>query len=267
MLVSSGLMSELQTRLEFAIKVAAEAGELILRYYQSADLAVELKGDQSPVTIADKNAERLIRDRLAAEFPDDGVLGEEHDDKPSNNGYRWILDPIDGTKSFVHGVPLFGTLIGVEKHGEVVLGVCRFPALGDVIYAANGSGAWWQKGDGEAQQVHVSKVVDMSEALFCITTLTGWAKIGRQDTFEKLIAASRLTRGWGDCYGHILVATGRADVMVDPEMNPWDIAALIPIVREAGGHFFGWDGVTSVDSGNGVSVNGALKDAVLELLK
>lgn len=260
-------MSELQDRLDFAINVAAEAGELILRYYQSAELAIELKSDQSPVTIADKGAEQLIRDRLAEQFPDDGVLGEEHDDKESKNGYRWILDPIDGTKSFVHGVPLFGTLIGVEKDGEVVIGVCRFPALGDVIYAANGSGAWWKKGDADPEQIRVTEVDKMSDALFCVTTLTGWAKIGRQDVFEKLIAASRLTRGWGDCYGHILVATGRADVMVDPEMNPWDIAALIPIVKEAGGHFFGWDGSTSVDSGNGVSVNASLKDQVLELLK
>jgi histidinol-phosphatase len=260
-------MSGYQTRLEFAINVAAEASELILPYYQSVDLAVELKRDQSPVTVADKNAEQLIRDRLTEEFPDDGVLGEEHDDKESKNGYRWILDPIDGTKSFVHGVPLFGTLIGVEKDDEMVIGVCRFPALNEVVYAANGSGTWWQRGDDEPEQVHVTSVDALSNALFCITTITGWAKIGRQDVFQKLVSSARLTRGWGDCYGHILVATGRADVMVDPEMNPWDIAALIPILHEAGGHFFGWDGTTSVDSGNGVSVNAALRAQVLELLK
>ena len=260
-------MTEIEARIEFAIRVSAEAGDLILRYYQAADLAVELKGDKSPVTVADKNAEQLIRDRLAVEFPDDGVLGEEHDDKESRNGFRWILDPIDGTKSFVHGVPLFGTLIGVEKEDEMVIGVCRFPALNELVYAATGYGTWWRRGDAEPKQVQVTSVDKLSDALFCITTITGWSRIGRQDVFEKLVASTRLTRGWGDCYGHILVATGRADVMVDPEMNPWDIAALIPIVQEAGGHFFGWDGETSVNSGNGVSVNAGLKDQVLELLK
>ena len=258
--------AELRSRLDFAVAAAREAAEGILALYQTVDLAVDLKRDRSPVTAADRNAEQLLRDRIAATWPEDGVLGEEFDDKPSQNGCRWILDPIDGTKSFIHGVPLFGTLIGLESEGEMVLGVCRFPALDEVVYAAKGQGAWWQQGISEPKRVAVSRISRLSEALFCTTTITGWERIGRRETFDRLCRASGLVRGWGDCYGHILVATGRADVMVDPAMNAWDAAALVPIVQEAGGDFVDWTGQTTIDSGNGLSVTLGLKDEVLGLL-
>jgi histidinol phosphatase-like enzyme (inositol monophosphatase family) len=186
---------------------------------------------------------------------------------PSSNGFRWILDPVDGTKSFIHGVPLFGTLIGLEYKDRIVLGVCRFPALDEVVYATEGQGAWWQVGKGTARRARVSKVDQLSEALFCVTTISGWERIGRYDAFEKIRSQAKLTRGWGDCYGHALVATGRAEVMVDPLMNPWDAAALVPIVQEAGGHFCDWDGGTSIYAGNGISVNAALKETVLQMLR
>ena len=258
---------QLDARLQFAVDMARRAGELILGYYQRDDLAVELKGDQSPVTAADRGAEQLIRKAIESEFPGDGVLGEEFGETPSQSGYRWILDPVDGTKSFVHGVPLFGTLIGLEHRAQVVLGVCRFPALGEMMYAARGSGAWWQTGDGQPRPARVSDVRSVSEALFCITTINGWDTIGRADALERLRKAARLTRGWGDCYGHMLVATGRAEIMVDPQMSAWDAAALLPIVEEAGGHFIDWEGNASIHSGNGVSVNAHLKDDVVKLLR
>ena len=258
--------ADLQQRLEFAVDAARRAGELILGYYQSSDLVVDRKGDSSPVTAADRGAEKLLRDEIAGTFPDDGVLGEELGEKPSTNGYRWILDPIDGTKSFVHGVPLYGTLIGLEYEGRCVLGVCRFPALDEVVYAAEGTGTWWQVGNASPRQVHVSAVSELADATFCSSTITGWEKTGRRETFDRLCRRTGLTRGWGDCYGHILVATGRIELMVDPELNPWDAAALVPILQEAGGAFVDFDGRCSIYSGNGLSVNAALSDDVLRLL-
>jgi histidinol-phosphatase len=259
--------SDLKPRLEFALDVARRASELILGYYQSESLAVESKRDSSPVTAADRGAEELIRQEIQKHFPGDGVLGEEFGETASSNGFRWILDPVDGTKSFIHGVPLFGTLIGLEQGDRVVLGVCRFPALDEVMYATEGQGSWWQVGKGTPRQARVSQVDRLSEALFCVTTVSGWERIGRYDAFEKVRAQAKLTRGWGDCYGHALVATGRADVMIDPLMNPWDAAALVPIVQEAGGSFCDWTGKTSIYSGDGISVNLALRETVLALLK
>ncbi len=254
-------------RLQFALQEARAAGGLILKYYQNADLAVDLKSDQTPVTAADRGAEELLRNRIHESFPEDGILGEEFGETPSQNGCRWILDPIDGTKSFVHGVPLFGTLIGLEQDGRMVMGVCRFPALDEVVYAAKGGGCWWQTGGDNPRRTQVTETAEISKALFCFTEIEGWNTIGRFDAFARLSREVRITRGWGDCYGHAMVATGRADFIVDPLMSPWDAAALVPILEEAGGHFVDWNGEATIHGGNGISVNRALKDAVLERLK
>ena len=259
--------SPIRARLDFAVQAARDVSPFILSHFQNADLEVISKFDATPVTVADRGAEELLRARIGERFPDDGILGEEFGEKPSGNGYRWILDPIDGTKSFVHGVPLFGTLIGLERGEDVVLGVCRFPALDEVVYAARGSGAWWQIRDFDPRRVRVSEVARLSEGLFCTTTISRWERIGRRDAFEKLVDTARLSRGWGDCYGHMLVATGRAEVMVDTAMNPWDAAALLPIVEEAGGHFLDWKGQPTIHGGNGVSVNAAIRNEVLEILR
>ena len=258
--------SQLQQRLDFSVEAARKASELILDYYQATDLSVEEKDDRSPVTEADRNAEQLMRDLIGDEYPQDGILGEELGEKKTQNGFRWILDPVDGTKPFVHGVPLFGTLIGLEYETEVVLGVARFPALNEVVYAARGTGTWWQVGEKDPRQTFATSVDKLSDALFCFTDVESFLQIDRFDTIERLSRATRISRGWGDCYGHILVATGRAEVMVDPLLNEWDAAALLPIVEEAGGHFVDWSGKASIYSGNGISVNAALKDAVLDLL-
>lgn len=238
-----------------------------MRHYGRPDLAVDLKRDRSPVTAADRGAEELLRDRLPKAFPGDGVLGEEFGEIPSTNGFRWILDPVDGTKSFVHGVPLFGTLIGLEQDGAMVAGICRFPALGEVVYAALGHGAWWQIGEREPRPARVSSVAKLEEAVVCFTEVEGYLQVNRMDAFEALARRGRMVRGWGDCYGHILVATGRAEVIADPITSPWDVAALIPILQEAGGASVGWNGRTDIHAGNGVSVNAALKDEVLSILR
>lgn len=259
--------NDLTSRLNFAIDVARKATDVILPFYLHPELEVERKGDTSPVTEADKNAELLIREHLAVEFPDDAILGEEFPDKSGTTGFRWILDPIDGTKSFIHGVPLFGTLIGIEYESECVIGVVRFPALNEVVYAAKGQGAWWQIGDKPARPARVSSVTSLSEATFCTTNSSRWLKIGKKEALEDLLSDVHLARGWGDCFGHMLVATGRAELMVDPAMNAWDAAALLPIIQEAGGHFIDWSGKPTIYSGNGLSVVPGLKDEVLHRLK
>ncbi|MBI1311661.1 histidinol-phosphatase [bacterium] len=258
--------ADLQARLAFALTAAERAGEFIMSHYQSPELAVDRKRDSSPVTAADRGAEQLIRSLIAESYPNDAILGEEFGEAAGSSGWRWILDPVDGTKSFIHGVPLFGTLIGLEHGDEQVVGVCRLPALGEVVYAARGLGAFWQVGSHAARRARVSDVSDLSEATFCTTTIQGWSRVGRQAAFERFCNTTQISRGWGDCYGHILVATGRADLMVDPLLNPWDCAPLVPIMQEAGGHFVDFAGKVSIHSNNGLSVNAGLKDAALKLL-
>ena len=258
--------SAFQDRLDFALEAAAAARDLILEHFRSAELQVESKSDASPVTAADRGAEVLIRERLASDFGSDGILGEEFGEKPSDNGFRWILDPIDGTKSFVHGVPLFGTLIGVEYQGELVVGVSAFPALDEVVYARKGGGAWWKIGDHEPVKAACRSTPTLAEGTFCFTSNTRWKTLGRGETFERLCATAAITRGWGDCFGHMLVATGRSDVMVGPHLSPWDAAALVPILQEAGGHFIDWNGEASIYSGDGMSVTDALRDEILTIV-
>lgn len=258
---------ELQSRLDFALRISEEAEAFILQHYQSALLSVEWKGDRSPVTAADRGAEELLRDRIGNEFPDDGILGEEFGESAGKNNCRWILDPVDGTKSFMHGVPLFGTLIALEVDGRSVLGINRFPALKEVVYAAEGLGASWKMSDGTIRPAKVTGVDSLAEALVCMTTFTRWDKLGTQGALEALTSRTRLARGWGDCYGYALVATGRAEIMVDPILNPWDAAPMIPILQEAGGHYIDWTGQPSIYSGQGIAVNAKLKDEVVELLR
>lgn len=257
---------DLRERLDRAVEWAREAGGLILGHYQSRELAVDRKSDESPVTIADRDAESLLRDRVAAAYPEDGFLGEEHGEVESQNGLRWIVDPIDGTKAFVAGVPLFGTLIGLEAGDDVILGVARFPALDEVVYAANGLGATWRVAGEAARPAKVSEVNRLSDALCCYTEYELFQQTNREGVFRECIARCRKTRGWGDCYGHMLVATGRAEFIADPLMNAWDAAALLPILREAGGSYTSWRGESTIHDGTGVSVNAALKDDVLALL-
>ncbi len=261
------LENELKARLDFALDAAARAGEFIMSHYQSPELAVDRKRDSSPVTVADRGAEELIRNLIADRYRDDAVLGEEFGESSGSSGWRWILDPVDGTKSFIHGVPLFGTLIGLEHGDDQVLGICAFPALGETIYATSGQGAYWKLGNNEPRPARVSTVSSLAEATFCTTTIQGWSRIGRQDAFDKFCETTAICRGWGDCYGHALVATGRADVMVDPLLNAWDCAPFVPILKEAGGHFVSFAGKTDIHAGNGLSVNAGLLSASLAITR
>lgn len=257
--------NERQARLELALSAAREAGEITLRYFRQDNYAVELKSDRSPVTIADRQAEQHLRDRITAAFPDDAILGEELPSRPGESGFRWILDPIDGTKSFISGVPLYGTLIGVEWEGRAVIGVLRMPVLDEMAYAIAGGGAFCQRGDAPAKPARVSSTRTLAESLFCTSEVKSFAASGKGEAFERLSGACRLSRTWGDCYGYLLVATGRADVMVDPLMNVWDCAALQPIMEEAGGTFTDWRGRPTIHAGEAIATNKFVLEDVLAI--
>ena len=253
-------------RLQAALALAREAADEILRHFRSDGLLVEAKADESPVTIADRNAETLIREGIARLFPQDGILGEEFDDVPGSSEYRWIIDPIDGTKPFVHGVPLFGTLIGIERGGRMHAGVCHLPAMHETIFAEEQGGCWWQIQDQPPRRTTVPQQTNIAEARMMFTEPTHWLQTGRFDAIVEVMGQVRVARGWGDCFGHIMVATGRAEIAVDPLMSAWDIAALIPILREAGGSCISWKGREDIFGGDGVSVIPSLREHVLEVL-
>ncbi len=259
--------SDIKTRLELAVEAAYEAGQITLQYYRRDDLEVERKRDDSPVTIADREAEQHLRQRISAVFPEDAILGEELPERPGSSGYRWILDPIDGTKSFIHGVPLYGTLVGVEREGESVAGVILIPALDECVYGAIGLGAWYVSGGDPPHLARVSDCGQLSESCFLTSEVASFEQIGRQAVYGGLQAASRLTRTWGDCFGYLMVATGRAELMVDPIMNVWDAAALLPVVQEAGGTFTDWQGRPTIHSGQGIATNGRILDEVLAIVR
>ncbi len=262
-----GAASEIQGRLDFAVEAARAAGEITLRYFRRADLAVERKADASPVTLADREAEAYLREAIHKRFPQDGIVGEEWGTDEGSSGFRWIIDPIDGTKSFIHGVPLYATLIGVEWEGRAVIGVDRIPATGEVIFAAKGRGAWYQIGEDPPQPARVSRCENLAEAAWVTSEVLNFDKINRREAFHRLQSATRLFRTWGDGYGYLLVGTGRIDFMIDPLMEIWDAAAIQPIIEEAGGIFTDWRGQPVFTSGNGIGSNGLLHNQVLDVLR
>jgi histidinol-phosphatase len=258
--------AELRPRLDLAIAAAREAGQVTLQYFRRDDLDVQLKQDDTPVTAADRRAEEHLRQRIAAAFPQDGILGEEAAEQPGSSGFRWIVDPIDGTKSFIHGVPLYSTLVGLECEGQSVLGVIRIPVLDECVYAARGLGAWYLHAQESPRPARVSSRQPLGKALFVTSEVINFDRTGRRASYDRLQAACRLTRTWGDGYGYLMVATGRAEVMVDPIMALWDAAALLPVLEEAGGTFTDWRGERTIHGGEGVATNGVVLDGVLRLL-
>jgi histidinol phosphatase-like enzyme (inositol monophosphatase family) len=253
-------------RLELARRIAQEAGELTLRYFRQGNFAVEWKHDASPVTVADREAEQLMRRHIHAAFPGDGILGEEFGEQPGSSGYRWILDPIDGTQSFIHGVPLYGNLIGLEYELRSVLGVINIPAMQECVWAAEGHGAHHML-NGKERPARVSACPRLADGLFLTSEFAGFYKTGREHALTELTRAARRARTWGDCYGYLLVATGRAEAMIDPIMNVWDTAALQPILQEAGGTFTDWQGRPTIHGGEAVATNGHVREEVLAVTR
>lgn len=246
--------------LEFARHLARQAGEISLKYFRGR-FEVETKHDQSPVTIADRETEQFVRERIIERFPDHGILGEEYGEINAGARMRWIVDPIDGTKSFVKGVPLYTLLLALEIDGEAHVGVIHNPALGETVCGATGLGATCN-----GMPCRVNRTERLEEAWVMSTDYADLAQARPAFTTE-LLATARSARTWADAYGYVLVATGRADVMIDAEMNLWDMAALKPIVQEAGGRFTDLEGQNTIHSDSGLAANGVLHEQVLEMAK
>jgi histidinol-phosphatase len=249
-----------QTLLEFAIDAAWRAGRSTLNLYETG-AAAERKSDNTPVTQADKQAEQILREMITNYWPDHGIIGEEYGHVNSDAQYCWIVDPIDGTKSFVSGVPLYSTLLALTDGDEALLGVVYFPALDDMIYALRGEGCYWN-----GRRARVSDQKNMTDAVLLTSELKYFQPSGRFEAWQRLIDKTYIQRTWGDAYGYFLVATGRADIMVDPAMHLWDCGPLQVIMEEAGGTFTDWKGKATIHGYESVATNGHLFEEVMQII-
>lgn len=251
----------LQPYLEFAVETAYLAGRLTLGYFQ-AGVRPDFKSDDTPVTAADRQAEELIRARLEQKYPRHAIVGEEFGVKEAAGAsHRWFIDPIDGTKSFIRGVPLYGVLLGLEIEGCVEVGVAYFPALDEMLAAASGLGCWWN-----GRRARVSEVTRLERAFVTCSDVGSFAPHGRGEAWGRIAAAAYHRAGWGDAYGYALVATGRAEIMLDPIMNVWDCGPFPPILAEAGGYFGDWQGNPTIYASEALATTTALLPLVLALI-
>jgi histidinol phosphatase-like enzyme (inositol monophosphatase family) len=241
-------------------EVAGLAGDIANRYYGS-NPDIRTKMDGSPVSVADMEAERAAREWIELRFPDDGIIGEELPPVRPHAARRWIVDPIDGTYTFLQTVPLWGTLVAVAEGEEVIAGAAYFPALDEIIVAARGEGCWWN-----GTRAQVSSVADLADARLVTTDARFQRDAGRRERWMRLQKSVKTMRTWGDCYGYLLVATGRADIMVDDVISDWDGAAFVPIITEAGGKLTDWRGRSTAFGGDAIATNGELASIVREIL-
>lgn len=250
-----GALDEL---LDLAVEAAWQAGRVTLGYYQTG-LAAERKADRTPVTAADRAAEQKLRELITRRWPDHAILGEEFGRTgQSDSEYTWILDPIDGTKSFVCGVPFYAVLVALVRGDRPILGVMNFPALNDTVYARIGGGCYWN-----GRRARVSGVEQLGDAVLLVSEPHTLREYGRQEAWDRLAAATYFQRTWGDAYGYALVATGRAEIMLDPAMAIWDCGPLQVILEEAGGTFTDWQGTPTIFAGEALATNGRLFDQVM----
>lgn len=249
-----------QVLLESVLEVATLAGAAALRHFR-AGIAVDTKADGSPVTEADREAERAARAWLETRFPDDGVTGEEFGETRPGAARRWFLDPVDGTKSFVRGVPLWGSMVGLAEGGEVLAGAIAFPALGETLAAARGTGCWWN-----GARCRVSAVDDLARATVLATDERFGRDARRKAAWDALASRAAVARSWGDCYGYLLVATGRAELMTDGVLHPWDAVPLVPLLAEAGGVLTDWSGAPAGFGDGAIATNAALAAAARDVL-
>jgi histidinol-phosphatase len=237
--------------LEAVAELARIAGDTAFRYFRT-DVTIEAKRDGTPVTVADRAAEAAARDWLHSRFPDDGILGEELGEERPQARRRWVLDPIDGTKTFVRGVPLWGSLIALHEGETVLAGAIYCPAVGELVAAAPGAGCWWN-----GSRCTVSAIGDLAAATIITTDERFVGHPRHAASWRELADDVLLSRSWGDCYGYLLVATGRAELMTDPVLSPWDAAALLPVITEAGGVYTDWRGRRTAFGGAGVVATNA----------
>ena len=269
------LATAMDGRLEFALALAKAASQETLKYFRTNEFQVERKSDRSPVTLADKQAEQLIRGMLSQAYPEDAILGEEFGSVSGQSEFEWIIDPIDGTKSFISGVPLYSTLVGMTIRGYPSIGVIAIPALGELVIAGTGLKAWYGQGNAthdqqqpiELKQTRVSKQSQLQDGLLVVSQSDNFARRNAMPAYHELEAEAYVTRTWGDGYGYLLVATGRAEVMIDPIVNPWDVAAVAPVIQEAGGKFSSWSGEFDIRASHCVGSNGLVHERVLSCLK
>ena len=250
----------LDERVAPAAELARITGTVALRHYRT-NLTVETKADGSPVTVADRAAETAARAWVQSRFPQDGVLGEELGEERPGAARRWIIDPIDGTKSFVRGAPLWGSLVALCEGERVLAGAAYFPAVDELVAAAPGAGCWWN-----GSRCQVSSVGRLADATVLTTDERFSERPERATEWRALARAASVSRTWGDCFGYLLVATGRAEAMCDGTMSVWDAAALQPIIEEAGGVFTDWLGVHTAFGGSAVATNRLLADEVRAVL-
>jgi histidinol-phosphatase len=251
--------------LRLALVIADMVDAHTISRFGSLDLAVETKPDLTPVSDADKAAEEIIRGQLKRSRARDAVIGEEF--APTGHGSRqWVIDPIDGTKNFVRGVPVWATLIGLVEDGRPVVGVVSAPALGRRWWASNGTGAWTGRSLSSARRLMVSKVSEVRDASLSYSSPTGWEDSGRGEAFSSLVRAVWRSRAYGDFWSYMLLAEGAVDIATEPELAVYDMAALVPLVVEAGGRFTSLDGVDGCFGGNALATNGLLHDEVLAML-
>ncbi|MFH1524834.1 MAG: inositol monophosphatase family protein [Chloroflexota bacterium] len=253
----------LQTYLDFLTNLAYRAGRITLGYFNTG-LRPDFKPDDTPVTAADRAAEEFIRGEIEKAYPTHAILGEEFGESEgtSESSHRWIIDPIDGTKSFMRGVPLFGVLIGLEIEGEVRVGAAYYPALDEMLCAADGLGCWWN-----GRRAQVSDIANMGQAYICYSNTRNMERCGRSEAWERLNQAAFASRGWSDAYGYLLVATGRSEVMLDPIMNIWDCGPFPPIFREAGGYYGDWQGNPGHTYNEALACNQKIFPEVIRMIK
>ncbi|WP_101650820.1 histidinol-phosphatase [Brevibacterium ihuae] len=251
--------------LQLALALADRADALTLPRFRAHDLTVTTKPDLTPVTDVDRAVEAMISEVLAEHRPDDAMVGEEYGTR-GESARRWIVDPIDGTKNFVRGVPVYATLIGLYEGETPLVGVVSAPALGRRWFASAGGGARLVVDGGEPEEIRVSGVDALSDASFSYASLTGWKERGTREGLLALCDTVWRTRGYGDFWSYMLLAEGAVDIAAEPELELYDMAALVPIVLEAGGRFTDLDGADGPFGGNAVATNGRLHDAVLEYL-
>jgi histidinol-phosphatase len=253
---------EWRSRYDAAVTAAQQAGQHALAYFDRG-VSVEWKSDRSPVTQADREAEQLLRTALLGAFPNDGFLGEEFGDQPGSSGFRWIVDPIDGTRSFVRNIPIWATLIGLEYRDEQIAGIAYLPAMGGVTYRAlQGDGAF--KND---RRIRVSDVATLDESILFYSSVSWFVKAGKEREFLNLAHRTQRQRGFGDFYGFVLVAQGSGEVMTEHGVHCWDVAGLKVLVAEAGGMFTNWDGVPTIHSPDVIASNGKTHAAALAILQ
>ena len=250
--MSANTNIRLSSLLEAATELSSYAASIAMRHY-GRSIHVDVKGDGSPVTIADREAEQAARTWLQQRFPNDGIQGEEFADEKPNAKRRWIIDPIDGTKAFVRGVPLWGTLIACCEGETVLAGAACYPVVNELVSAAPGEGCWWNGARAE-----VSHISELRNATALTTDQRFPDRPTRGANWRELTSRAGVVRTWGDCFGYLLVATGRAEIMVDDRMNSWDAAAFHPIIEEAGGVFTSWRSVHTAFGGDVIATNAAL---------